>query len=179
MARQNRRDRWASRVAKAPTLHASTRLFLVTVLVKHMKPGGYVCVPRRTLARAFGTTERRVSGHIQRAKEGGWLVVLAAGYHGHTAEYEARFPEEMKGDATVTLSAGEKGDAPQHPSGGHGRHPSGGERVTSSSPQVVTTYRDAPETAIFPQCADAQGVDLDESQIKVNHPTPRLRVVNG
>lgn len=178
MARQNRRDRWASRVVKAPNLHSSTRLFLATVLVKHMKPGGYVCVPRKTLARQFGVSERRISGHVQKARDGGWLAVLAAGYHGHTAEYEARFPEEMKGDASVTLSAGRKGDASQHPSGDQTRHPSGGERVTTSSPQVVTTTRGADETDVFPlhpATADPLGFG-DISKTKKN-PATHLRAV--
>ena len=179
MPRQNRRDRWAGRVIKANNLHSSTRLFLATVLVQHMKPNGYVCVPRSTLARKFGATPRAISRHIQRAKEGGWLVVLAAGYHTHTAEYEARFPEEMKGDATVTLQAGAKGDATKHPSGGQTRHPSGGRRVTAASPQVVTTTRGGDETEMFPMhpAVGADAFGFGDSTKSKKKPTTHLRAV--
>lgn len=177
MPRQNRRDRWAGRVVKAGNLHSSTRLFLATVLVRHMKPNGYVCVPRATLARKFGATPRAVSRHIQRAKEGGWLVVLAAGYHTHAAEYEARFPEEMKGDDRVTLQTGAKGDASQHPSGGQTRHPSGGRRVTTSSPHVVTTTEGPNETDVFPiNPADDDVFGFGLTKAKKN-PATHLRAV--
>ena len=110
----NRRDKWRLAVAKAKGLHPTTRLFLTTTLADHMKANGHVSHPRHRLAAEFGVSPRRVSAHIQKAKETGWLTVVLAGHRGMTAEYQATFPNRERVTGSDTLSA-RKGDAYKHP----------------------------------------------------------------
>ena len=113
-AKPSRRDRWRLAVAKTKSLHPTTRLFLTTTLADHMKANGHVSYPRQRLAAEFGVSPRRVSGHIQSAKENGWLVVVIPGHKGTTAEYQATFPEAQRVTTSDTLS-GSKGDGYKHP----------------------------------------------------------------
>jgi hypothetical protein len=139
MPTQTRRDRWTWAVARAKSLHPTTRLFLSTCLARHMNGKGQVCWPRHKLAKEFGITERRVSAHIQKAKEAGWLIIVIGGVRGHTAEYEATFPEANRVTTPDTLSEPEKGDGYRHPKRVTSASPYPRNRVTRTSPQVVST----------------------------------------
>lgn len=140
MARQSRRDRWSWAVARTTSLHPTTRLFLSSCLARHMNSKGQVCWPRNRLAAEFGITERRVSAHIQKAKEAGWLVIIMGGVRGHTAEYEATFPDANRVTTPDTLCEPEKGDGYKHPKWVTFSSPYPRNRVTRTSPQVVSTY---------------------------------------
>ena len=135
----NRRDKWRLAVAKAKGLHPTTRLFLTTTLADHMKANGHVSHPRHRLAAEFGVSPRRISAHIQKAKETGWLTVVLAGHRGMTAEYQATFPNRERVTGSDTLSR-EKGNAYKHPKWVTETSPipgvKGDENVT---PVVVTT----------------------------------------
>lgn len=96
MARRNKRDRWRTDVVKAKRLPSSTRLFLSTVLADRMRADGKVSRPRQELADAMGCDVRTVDRHFTRAVEVGWLLHVRAGFLGHTAEYEASWPDEMR-----------------------------------------------------------------------------------
>lgn len=111
VSRPNRRDRWASAVVRAK-LPASTRLFLSSVLAKHMQADGKVRWPREQLADELGISERTVTRHITRAKEAGWLMpdTLSGGHRGVVATYEASFPSEGMRDTSDPLLNDRKRD---------------------------------------------------------------------
>ena len=105
MARRSKRDRWRTDVVKAKRLPSSTRLFLSSVLADRMSADGHVSRPRTELAEAMGCDTRTVDRHFTRAVDTGWLMHVRAGFLGHTAEYEASWPDEMRGSMHDTSVA--------------------------------------------------------------------------
>lgn len=99
--RPNKRTRWQQAVLRAK-VPASTRLFLTAVLYNHMRADGSVSYPRNLLADEMGCDVRSIDRHYERAVEAGWLARTRPGYLHHTAEYEARWPNESKGSMSDT-----------------------------------------------------------------------------
>lgn len=96
------RDQWRADVLKAKSLPSSTRMFLVSVLAPHMRPDGFVSVPRGDLAAEMDVDERTITRHFTRARECGWLASLRVGHKGLTAEYMASWPTAGEGSQSGT-----------------------------------------------------------------------------
>lgn len=121
MAR-NRRDRWSRDVITAKRLPSSTRLFLSSVLSRHMRASGFVSRSRDALAAEMGCGIRTIDRHFTRALDVGWLVQIRPGYLGHTAEFEASWPDEMRGsmsDRSGAHMSDKNSRAYLHQSGAH------------------------------------------------------------
>lgn len=175
------RDRWVTAVIKTPTLPASTRLFLTSVLARHMKADGWVSVPRTKLADEIGETERAVSRHIQRAKDAGWVVVLKCGYRGQQAEYGARIPDAKRVTVVVTLLNEPKGDRNWYPFRVTDRSPITPEQTARKGDRCghpIGSYVVTPaEFVIYPASysgADPFGLKIDQSK---KNATPHLLAV--
>ena len=174
----NRRDRWKAQLATSPSVPPACRLFCVNVLAKHMNASGIVSVPRYRLAHQANVSERRVTQFITQAKEGGWLVVVQAGYRTMTAVYQATFPDSESGNRAFPLSTGKSGkDASPLSAGRECSRITEGKRE-ESVPASSTYTGTRPETAIFPQYADGPvplGFEIETKSKK--NPTTHLRAV--
>lgn len=100
---ESRRERWKKAVQRDRSLSPSARLFLVATLASKMSADGFVSHPRARLAALAGVTERQVGRYLKGAVEAHWLAPIARGVRGHTAEYQAQFPDEIGGHKDVPL----------------------------------------------------------------------------
>ncbi len=97
-------------------LEATTRHVLLTIGC-HMNALGEGCFPStKTLERETGLSERSVIDHIKKAKDAGWLEVLAHGYGDRRwkrNEYRVRWPEGAEPGSAPLAGGAESGSVPQ------------------------------------------------------------------
>ena len=74
-----------------PQLTDPVRVYLL-YLAEHMHADRKVSVPRKTIAKALGRSERRVTERVSAAHEAGFLHTVSAGYRGHVPVYQGIFP---------------------------------------------------------------------------------------
>lgn len=116
---ESRRERWKKAVQRDRGLTPSARLFLVATLASKMSADGFVSHPRARLAALAGVTERQVGRYLRSAVAAQWLTPITRGVRGHTAEYQAQFPDEIAGHLDVPLSERDSRTYRVPLSGGH------------------------------------------------------------
>lgn len=86
------RAHWLREVCRTPHVTESVKVLLLATGLNDMDDAGNFSVPREELAARIGRGNARVSERLQVAVEAGFLVRVAAGKKGRTAEYRAALP---------------------------------------------------------------------------------------
>jgi hypothetical protein len=97
---------WKREVYRSRKIGDPVRVLLLC-MADHMRADRTISVPRATLAKAIGKSERRVSERVSAAHKAGLLSTVSAGYRGHTAVYQGLFPDHKSGTSTSPLSGAE------------------------------------------------------------------------
>ena len=98
-------DQWRTVVYKSAAISDAVRVYLLK-LSEHMKADLSVSVPRSQLARELNRHEQRIAERTRAAIGARLLDPVSPGYKGHTAVYNAVFPDPP---------AVAKGTEPQYP----------------------------------------------------------------
>jgi hypothetical protein len=103
-------EEWRCAVYAHPTIKDGVRVYLLK-LADHMRADRTVSVPRRTIARQLGKSERRIDERNKEARAAGLIDVVVRGQKNVTAVFVGLFPEPLSatdgGRAETTLSATE------------------------------------------------------------------------
>ena len=91
---------------RVPAPHKLTdpvRVYLLYLASTCMSRPANLFVPRKTIAKALGRSERRVTERVSAAHEAGFLHTVSAGYRGHVPVYQGIFPAAERETPTSPL----------------------------------------------------------------------------
>jgi hypothetical protein len=97
---------WRRQVFHSRRLSDPARVYLL-LLAEHMRADRKVSVPRATIARALGKSERRITERTAAAHEAGFLSTVSAGYRGHVPVYQGIVPTAERETPTSALLSAE------------------------------------------------------------------------
>lgn len=129
---------WRREVFRSP-VSANIRLLLV-YMFDEVRGDMSVSIPRTKMATALGWSEQRVSERLGEAVKFGFLSPKSPGYRGHTAVYQATFP-----DAPIVKSVRKNRTLPRDQKHGRftgGKGPENTDTTTRADPAVGPTRRD-------------------------------------
>ena len=108
MSRRSNED-WRRDVFRAPAevLPAAVKV-LCLYLADHMRPSGFVSVPRGQMATDLGCHKARVAERLAKAVEAEYLHRVSPGYTNRTAEYGRSWPDSKSVQQSGNQSAGER-----------------------------------------------------------------------
>lgn len=130
---------WRREVFRSP-VSANVRLLLVYMSDYVRERDMNVSIPRTKMAGALGWSEQRVSERLTEAAKLGFLDSVSAGYRGHTAVYQATFP-----DVPITKSVRKNRTLPRDQKHGRftpGKRPEDTDTTTRADPAVGPTVGD-------------------------------------
>ncbi len=130
---------WRREVFRSP-VSANVRLLLVYMFDEVKERDMRVSIPRTKMAKALGWSEQRVSERLSEAVKLGFLGPVSPGYRGHTAVYQAMFP-----DVPIAKSVRKNRTLPRDQK--HGRfaapkRPEDTDTTSRANPAVGPTRRD-------------------------------------
>ena len=106
MTRRRTPDQWRREVLRSRTLKDHTKVVLI-FLADNMRSNLRVSVPRSTVAREVGKSERSVTRSVTEAHRLGFLDTVVHGRKGLTAVYAACFPDDYGGARPTAAAASE------------------------------------------------------------------------
>lgn len=156
-------DEWRTAIFRA-RVSDSTKVYLLK-LADHMRTDRTVSVPRATVARELGRSERRITERTKEAHEAGLLDTVVHGRKHVTAVYVGLFPNALSGTKSSPLRT--TGNRPPE-SGLSGTH--GGPTSSKRSPELspdgwVPNERRSEEAAPTEQSAQVRA-DVDHLESK-------------